>query len=162
MKLFTTLIVLAVLFAGFVVYQKSNDANREKGSRAKKSSVIVYKTATCGCCGNFATYLQRNGYDVEIVNYKKDEELSQKKRELGVPSKLDSCHTTVFKAEKYFVEGHIPIEATEKLLAEKPSIKGIGMPGMPSASPGMPGAKTEPFNVSQVDFDDKITPYVTL
>jgi len=37
----------------------------------------------------------------------------------------------------YFIEGHIPIEAIEKLLTEKPEIDGIALPEMPSGSPGM-------------------------
>ncbi|MEE8472355.1 MAG: DUF411 domain-containing protein [Dehalococcoidia bacterium] len=39
----------------------------------------------------------------------------------------------------------MPIAAVDKLLAEKPDIGGIALPGMPSGSPGMPGPKQEPF-----------------
>ena len=39
----------------------------------------------------------------------------------------------------------MPLEAVEKLLKEKPDIKGIALPGMPSGSPGMPGPKVAPF-----------------
>ena len=53
----------------------------------------------------------------------------------------------------YFVEGHIPIEAIKKLLVEKPDIKGIAMPGMPSGSPGMPGAKDGQFIIYAVAKD---------
>ena len=35
------------------------------------------------------------------------------------------------------LEGHVPIEAVEKLLEEQPDIKGIAVPGMPSGSLGM-------------------------
>jgi hypothetical protein len=31
------------------------------------------------------------------------------------------------------VEGHVPVGAIRKLLAERPSIKGISLPGMPEA-----------------------------
>jgi hypothetical protein len=47
----------------------------------------------------------------------------------------------------YVVEGHVPINIVRKLLTERPSIKGIAMPGMPSGSPGMTGAKEAPFVV---------------
>jgi len=50
----------------------------------------------------------------------------------------------------YFVEGHIPIEAIQKLLTEKPDIDGIALPGMPSGSPGMPGFKISPFKIHSV------------
>lgn len=88
--------------------------------------------------------------------------LDKKKQELGVPDELDSCHTTVVKDDGYFVEGHIPYEGVERLLSEKPDVKGIGMPGMPSASPGMPGSKTEPFVISLVGNDGAVSPYLTL
>jgi hypothetical protein len=50
----------------------------------------------------------------------------------------------------YFIEGHIPIEAIEKLLTEKPEIDGIALPEMPSGSPGMPGFKLEKWKIHSV------------
>ncbi len=58
---------------------------------------------------------------------------------------MKSCHTTVI--EGYFVEGHVPVAAIEKLVAEKPDIDGIALPNMPAGSPGMPGRQTEAFKV---------------
>ena len=69
----------------------------------------------------------------------------------GIPSFLESCHTTIIG--NYFVEGHIPLEAVEKLLEEQPDIAGIAMSGMPSGSPGMPGTKTEDFIIFSVNRD---------
>ena len=46
----------------------------------------------------------------------------------------------------YLIEGHAPMRALAKLLIEKPRIRGIALAGMPSGSPGMPGAK-EPLRV---------------
>lgn len=42
----------------------------------------------------------------------------------------------------YAIEGHVPIEAIERLLAERPDILGLALPGMPADSPGMGGDKT--------------------
>ncbi len=50
----------------------------------------------------------------------------------------------------YVVEGHIPEAAIQKLLTEKPDIKGIGMAGMPSGSPGMPGPKNAEFVIYEI------------
>ena len=50
----------------------------------------------------------------------------------------------------YFIEGHIPIEAINKLLTEKPEIDGITLPEMPSGSPGMPGFKIEKWKIHSV------------
>jgi hypothetical protein len=39
------------------------------------------------------------------------------------------------------------VAAVERLLKEKPAIRGIALAGMPTGSPGMPGPKEEPFVV---------------
>ena len=46
-----------------------------------------------------------------------------------------SCHTA--KVGGYTVEGHVPASAVKKMLAEKPSVKGLTIPGMPANAPGM-------------------------
>jgi hypothetical protein len=58
---------------------------------------------------------------------------------------MQSCHTTV--VGDYFIEGHVPIEAIDKLLSEKPLIDGIALPGKPYGAPGMRGAKTSDFTI---------------
>ncbi len=52
-----------------------------------------------------------------------------------------SASSSAKSAYLYFIEGHVPIEAIEKLLTEKPEIDGIALPQMPSGSPGMSGFK---------------------
>jgi len=59
------------------------------------------------------------------------------KAKLGVPEALYSCHTA--RIDDYLVEGHVPEAAVAKLLAERPNVKGIALPGMPDGSPGMDG-----------------------
>jgi hypothetical protein len=63
----------------------------------------------------------------------------------GVPDHLLSCHTGI--VEGYTVEGHVPAAAIDKLLAERPSIKGLAVPGMPAGSPGMPSPEPERYDV---------------
>ncbi|MBI2741064.1 MAG: DUF411 domain-containing protein [Rhodospirillales bacterium] len=45
----------------------------------------------------------------------------------------------------YVIDGHVPVAIVQRLLTERPSIKGITLPGMPAGSPGMTGTKTAPF-----------------
>lgn len=73
------------------------------------------------------------------------EDMASIKAGYKIPRDMESCHTTVIG--DYFVEGHVPIKAVEKLLNEKPNIEGIALPGMPSGSPGMSGAKVEKFKI---------------
>lgn len=125
------LAVIAVLGVGgvasFAVFHSSPATARE---------AIVYKSPTCGCCKGWATYLQRNGYKVTTIDR---EDMDRVKDEMGVPETLRSCHTA--KIDGAVVEGHVPLEAIEKFLAERPQAKGLASPGMPSGSPGMDGPK---------------------
>ena len=58
---------------------------------------------------------------------------------------LEGCHSTVIG--DYVVEGHVPVGPIKRLLAERPAIKGISLPGMPEGSPGMSGTKEGPFEI---------------
>lgn len=135
------LIVLAGAYFGVRQFQKANFLTIAPGME----KAVVYKSPTCGCCQNYVSYLSGLGFDVEVVN---TNDMDAIKAKYGVPSDLESCHTTIIG--DYFVEGHVPGEAIQKLMSELPSIKGIAMPGMPSGSPGMPGAKTGAFKISAV------------
>lgn len=97
---------------------------------------VVYKSPSCGCCQGWATYLERNGYKVTVIER---DDMEPVKDGLGVPAEMRSCHTA--KIEGYVIEGHVPVAAIDKLLAEKPKVKGIAAPGMPPGSPGMSGPK---------------------
>src|SRR3989344_6780674 len=78
--------------------------------------VTVYKSNTCGCCSLYVDYLKGKGkMNVEVVNL---DDVSSIKSQYNIPSMLQSCHTTVIG--NYFIEGHIPLEAIQKLMAEKP------------------------------------------
>lgn len=111
----------------------------------------LYKDPYCGCCTGYAEALRKAGLEVEIVD---TPDMSAVKREHRVPEQLASCHTSVIdagKGHRYVVEGHVPIATVKKLLSEKPEIRGIGLPGMPIGTPGMPGKQTEPFTVYELD-----------
>ncbi|OLC42288.1 MAG: hypothetical protein AUH43_22930 [Acidobacteria bacterium 13_1_40CM_65_14] len=72
------------------------------------------------------------------------------KRRNGIPANLRSCHTSVVGS--YRVEGHVPIDVVRRLLAEKPAVSGIAVPGMPIGSPGMEsGSRVEPYDVIAFD-----------
>jgi hypothetical protein len=66
-------------------------------------------------------------------------DLNPVKRKHRIPKPLETCHTAV--VDGYVVEGHVPVEVVERMLAERPDIDGIALPRMPAGSPGMPGKK---------------------
>lgn len=96
------------------------------------SQMTVYKNPWCGCCAVWADAMKRAGYNIKLVDL---QDLTVIKRQAGVPRQLNSCHTVSFG--KYVLEGHVPLEAIQKLEREKPDIRGIGVAGMPTGSLGM-------------------------
>lgn len=113
-----------------------------RATALEKSTLQLIKDPNCGCCGDHAQYLRDHGYIVEV---RESAELAKLRAELGVPPSLVGCH--VIRAEGYVIEGHVPARAIDKLLSERPAIKGISVPGMPLGSPGMGGEKVGPLVV---------------
>jgi hypothetical protein len=101
---------------------------------ADAQTITVWKSSTCGCCGEWVSYMRRRGYRVSVNNVSDPDAI---KRSFGVPTALYSCHTA--KIGNYLIEGHVPEAAVAKMLEQQPEIRGIALPGMPSGSPGMDG-----------------------
>jgi hypothetical protein len=96
------------------------------------STLVVYKSPTCGCCGDWIIHMEEAGFDVEVRDMA---DVSPVKDQNGVSPRLRSCHTGI--VDGYVIEGHVPAEHVVKLLAERPDVKGLAVPGMPLGSPGM-------------------------
>ncbi len=107
--------------------------------------VTLYKNPQCSCCEGYADYLRQNGFAVDVVP---TNDLITMAREKGVPEALDGCHISMI--EGYVVIGHVPIAAVRKLLADRPKIVGISIPGMPTGLPGMPGPHPEPIAIYEI------------
>jgi hypothetical protein len=99
---------------------------------AEPIQVTVYKTPTCGCCSKWIEHLEQEGFEVESHDLP---DLRTVKASNGVPSAMASCHTALI--EGYVVEGHVPASDIRRLLAERPAMTGLAVPGMPMGSPGM-------------------------
>jgi hypothetical protein len=106
---------------------------------------VVHKSADCACCGGHSDHLREHGYHVDEILYDDPQVLADFKTEHGVPEAQRSCHTTL--VDSYVVEGHMPVEEIDLLLAERPAIDGIALAGMPAGSPGMPGPKTVDWTI---------------
>ncbi|MFH1667455.1 MAG: DUF411 domain-containing protein [Candidatus Komeilibacteria bacterium] len=132
------LVIVILVVAGWFWFSK--DTGEAIADDSMK--VTVYKSPSCGCCVNYIALLRGEGYDVEVIE---TEDMTKIKQQYGVPREMESCHTSIFG--DYVVEGHMPFEVITKMLEEQPDIKGIALPNMPAGSPGMPGAKREPFTV---------------
>lgn len=107
--------------------------------------MTVYKSPSCGCCADWVTHMKANGFDADVKDMN---DISAIKRSMGVPARLESCHTAIVGA--YVIEGHVPADLVKKILTEKPAIIGLATPGMPADAPGMGKGKT-PYEVISWD-----------
>jgi hypothetical protein len=106
------------------------------------TTAVVFRSPSCDCCHQHEAYMEAAGIEVHSVI---EDNLAEVKKSFGLPLEMQSCHTTAI--DRYFVEGHVPMSAIEKLLAEMPNLDGIALPGMPAGSPGMGGIKQGPLTV---------------
>ncbi len=97
--------------------------------------------------------MRTNGFQVQIENVPN---LATVKQQYNVPASLQSCHTAI--VDGYIIEGHVPADDIKRLLAERPDIAGLAVPGMPVGSPGMgvAGATDQPFDVIAFDRAGKL------
>ena len=157
-NIFSRSVVLAVLLISFIlifsfVTNKQDDLAVTKDS---KYNVEVFKTSSCGCCYGYVLFLEEEKFKVKKTDMRS---LHSIKKKYNIPLEMQSCHTTILG--RYFIEGHVPIEAINKLLKEQPDIDGIALPGMPIGTPGMPGEKEEPYIIYQL-VDGKSSVFMTI
>jgi hypothetical protein len=122
----------------------------------KKPVITVYKDPSCGCCKSWIEHLVKHGYRVDA---KDSPNMTEIKRTLGVPTGLTACHTAMVNG--YLIEGHVPAADIDRLLAQKPKIAGLAVPGMPAGSPGMEGARAQGYQVLAFDKTGKPTVFAS-
>ena len=79
-------------------------------------TVQVWKDPNCGCCADWVTHMQDNGFKVQV---------------------FDTGNTALI--DGYVIEGHVPASDIKQLLAQRPAALGLAVPGMPIGTPGMDG-----------------------
>jgi hypothetical protein len=146
------LLISFILILSFV----TNKQDASAVTKASKYNVEVFKTSSCGCCYGYVLFLEEEKFNVKQTDMRS---LHLIKKKYNIPLEMQSCHTTIL--DKYFIEGHVPIEAINKLLKEEPDIDGIALPGMPIGTPGMPGEKEEPYVIYQL-VDGKSSVFMTI
>jgi hypothetical protein len=109
--------------------------------------ITIFKSPTCGCCGEWAKHLRENGFTVREIERV---DMAAVKAEVGVPGEMHSCHTAMIGGE--LVEGHVPADVLRDYLADldtRQASLGLSVPGMPIGSPGMemPGQPADPYDV---------------
>jgi hypothetical protein len=132
-------------------------ANTSASSSAEPIALDVYKSPTCGCCEDWITHVDANGFRSTIHH---PEDLNAVKQRFGIAPQHQSCHTGV-SSDGFVFEGHIPARLIKKFLAEKPAgAIGLTVPGMPIGSPGMEmGERVTPYDVLQLNKDGSTSVY---
>jgi hypothetical protein len=113
---------------------------------ADSTTVTVYKSPTCGCCNAWVDHMREAGFTVVTID---TNDVSGIKHQHGVTGDLGSCHTALVGG--YVLEGHVPAADVKRLLAERPRVTGLAVPGMPMGSPGMEGMYSDKYDVVAFD-----------
>ncbi len=114
-------------------------------AQAADPAVEVWKSPLCGCCGGWVAHLRAAGFTVVVHDV---DDVTPIKVARGVGDDLASCHTATL--DGFVVEGHVPAGDLRRLLAERPTITGLAVPGMPPGAPGM-GTDGTPWEVVAFD-----------
>ena len=126
------------------------DAAMPVTSNATGPQMMVYRSESCGCCTSWGSHIASAGFRIEdhVI-----EDMDAVKNARGLSPQQASCHTAV--VEEYVIEGHVPASAIQRLLKERPHIRGLAVPGMPMGSPGMEvaGVEAERFEVLAIAHD---------
>ena len=114
-------------------------------------TVEVYKTSQCGCCDKWVDLMRAAGFKVNVNVVARTDAYRAK---AGVPASLGSCHTAFVGG--YGFEGHVPPSDIKRFLAQRPSAKGLVVPGMPQTSPGMDAPHGEAWDVLVLGKDNSL------
>ncbi|GAC1400217.1 MAG: DUF411 domain-containing protein [Vulcanimicrobiaceae bacterium] len=105
------------------------------GAAPSRPHVVTYRDTGCGCCEGWVRVARENGYAVELHDLERDVRVKR----FGLTAATAGCHTSLVGG--YIVEGHVPMPVLARLLHERPHIRGIAFPGMPTGVAGMPGPR---------------------
>ncbi|WP_139110215.1 DUF411 domain-containing protein [Ensifer sp. LC163] len=117
--------------------------------------MTVYKDPQCGCCEQWAEAMEAAGFKVDIRD---QADMTPIKTRFAVPVDMEGCHTAVM--DGYVIEGHVPLEAVQKLMTERPNVAGIAVPGMPAGSLGMGNDPQASYDVYTIAKTSGVAPTI--
>ena len=130
----------------------------KQGITEDRHEIVVYRSATCGCCKGWIEHLEAHNFDVRDMTV---DDVNPYKQKLGVPTQAASCHTAV--VDGVVIEGHVPAQDIKRLLSSEHDLRLLTVPAMPSGTPGMdtPGAPKHDFKVYSISNDDEVGVFST-
>lgn len=109
----------------------SSFAMTRTGVRTTPYTITVYKSPSCSCCRTWVDQVRNAGFQVVIRDTL---DMTSVRRAMGVPEPLMACHTAL--VDGYLIEGHVPPDLIRGLLRDRPSVRGLAVPGMPGRAMG--------------------------
>ena len=94
-------------------------------SEATGPAMTIYRSASCGCCTQWGEHIAAAGFR---INDQVSDDMDRVKQANGIAPDQASCHTSI--VEGYVIEGHVPALSIQRLLAERPDIHGLAVPGL--------------------------------
>lgn len=109
--------------------------------------IRIALSPTCGCCKEWVSHLQQNRFETSVEEVP---EINRRKTAARIPTEFWSCHTAFVGG--YFIEGHVPADDIKRLLAERPTGRGLAVPGME-----MPNVAADKYKTLLVGLDNRAT-----
>lgn len=108
----------------------------------------VYRDIGCECCRGWTRHLERAGFDVSVEERPRTDPV---RRSSGAPPELMGCHLALY--DRFAFEGHVPVAAIKRFLADPGPWRGLAVPGMPVGSPGMEveGMPAQAYDIHRFD-----------
>jgi hypothetical protein len=118
-------------------------------SNASKS-IVTYRDPGCGCCEGWVAAAHKAGYEVTLH----DLDRNVRMRRFRLTEATAGCHTSLVNG--YVVEGHVPFDIVARLLRERPRIRGIAAPGMPTGVPGMDAPRAGSLDIVTLEAHPRV------
>jgi hypothetical protein len=110
-----------------------------------KTSIVTYRDEGCSCCEGWVAAARAAGFDVALHDLARPDRLKR----FRISESSAGCHTSLVAG--YLVEGHVPLDIVARLLRERPRVRGIGVPGMPTGVAGMGGSRSGPLDIMTLE-----------
>ena len=118
----------------------------------------VFRDPGCECCRGWARCLEEAGFDVHVEERPRTDPV---RRSSGAPPELMGCHTAFY--DRFAFEGHVPVAAIIRFLADPGLWRGLAVSGMPVGSPGMEveGVPAQTYEIHRYDHAGRHEAYAT-
>lgn len=159
----TTLFAVSLL-VGFLLtgcQQEQNPQATPAMAHDFDTQLLMFKDPYCGCCGDWADHVAASGLTIDSRD---SDQMPGLKRDFGIASQYQSCHTAVWHEHPYIFEGHVPARLIQQFLADPPADAiGLAVPGMPMGSPGMEiNDRFDPYEVLLLKQDGSSSVYARI